>query len=318
MTGAGRVARGATGVLVMAHGTPASLDELESFVTELRHGRPADPELLAELARRYESIGGTSPLAQRTRWHAESLARALDETDPGRFTVELGYKFAPPRIEDAVGALCARGVDRVIGVVLAPHYSKMSVGDYARRAQDAGACCDPPLEVSTVPKWHLAPGFVPLMAERVRNAIDEIPAKERSTSVVVFTAHSLPERILESADPYPDQLRESADAIAAAADVEHYLVAWQSAGRSAESWLGPDILQVVEDVSSAGITDVIVCPVGFVSEHLEVLYDLDVEAKAVAKAAGVELRRTPMLDGDERLSKVLAGVVVGAADHEEG
>ncbi len=302
-----------TGVLVMAHGTPQSLDQLGGFVTEIRRGRPPEPQLLAELERRYIAIGGTSPLAERTRWHADTIAEALEAAAPGRFVVEIGYKFASPRIEEAVANLARRGARRAVAIVLAPHYSAMSVGDYARRAEEAGASLERPVDVSTVSQWHLAPGFVPLVAELVRGAVAALDPDERAASTVLFTAHSLPARITETGDPYPEQLRQSADAIAAAADVERYAVAWQSAGRTAEKWLGPDVLDVIADLPATGVKAVVVCPVGFVSEHLEVLYDLDVEAAAAASRAGLHFVRTPTLDGDPRLAEILARVVFEAA-----
>ena len=178
----------------MAHGTPHDLDELERFVTEIRRGRPPEPQLLAELERRYVAIGGTSPLAERTRWHADSIATALDKMAPGRFVVEIGYKFASPRIEDAVSELGRLGAKRAVAIVLAPHYSAMSVGDYARRAEEAGGALERPMDISTVSQWHLAPGFVPLVAELVRDAIEALEPEERVASTVLFTAHSLPER----------------------------------------------------------------------------------------------------------------------------
>jgi len=305
-----------TGVVLMAHGTPADPDDLERFVTEVRRGRAPDPELLSELAHRYQRIGGASPLAQRTRWHADALARALERERPGQFTVELGYKFAPPRIEEAVSALARAGIRRAVGVVLAPHYSQMSVGDYAKRAEGAGRESDPPIEVSTVPQWYLSPGFVPLLAERVRQAVAHLPEEDRARATVVFTAHSLPERITEAGDPYPEQLRESAAVVAAAADVERYAVAWQSAGRSPERWLEPDISEVIADLGRTGGSAVVVCPIGFVSEHLEVLYDLDIDAASAAEQAGLLFTRTEMLDGDPRLADVLAGVVIASAGEE--
>ncbi|MFZ0668230.1 MAG: ferrochelatase [Acidimicrobiales bacterium] len=305
---------GQIGVVLMAHGTPPSLEELAPFVTELRRGRPPEPQLLAELERRYLAIGGISPLAERSRWHAEALAEALEARAPGRFVVELGYKYAAPRIEDAVKALGRRGVTKAVGLVLAPHYSVMSIGDYAKRASDAGAMLDPPIEVSTVHQWYLAPGFVPLVAELVRKAITELPENERFAATAVFTAHSLPERILDIGDPYRDQLLESAAAIAAAADVERFMAAWQSAGRSAEKWLGPDVVDVIAELPATGTTAVVICPVGFVSEHLEVLFDLDVEARAAAERAGIRYMRTASLDYDPRLSEVLAGVITDTAN----
>ncbi len=309
---------GPTGVLVMAHGTPESADDLPRFVTEIRRGRPPEPQLIAELENRYEMIGGTSPLAERTTWHANAIAGALEKQAPGQFVVEIGYKFSSPRIEDAVGRLAGAGARSVTGIVLAPHYSVLSVGDYAKRAQDAGAALDPRVEVSTVAQWHLAPGFVPLVAGIVRRSIEDLPASDRSRATVVFTAHSLPERVRELGDPYPEQLRESADAIAAAADLENYTVAWQSAGRSPEPWLGPDILDVIAELPATGATAVVVCPIGFVSEHLEVLFDLDVEAAAAAVRAGLHFVRTPTLDGNAGLAEVLAGVVLEAIGAREG
>jgi protoporphyrin/coproporphyrin ferrochelatase len=306
------------GVVLMAHGTPAGPDDLERFVTEVRRGRAPDSELLSELARRYEAIGGASPLAERTRWHAHALQSALDRERPGEFTVELGYKFASPRIEDAVSALGRAGVHRATGVVLAPHYSQMSVGDYAKRAEVAGRASEAAVEVSTVGRWYLAPGFVPLLAERVRRAVADLPEEDRARATVVFTAHSLPERITESGDPYPEQLRESAVVVAAAADVERFCVGWQSAGRSTERWLGPDVAEVIEDLARTGSSAVVVCPIGFVSEHLEVLYDLDVEAAAAAQSAGIRFARTEMLDGDPRLADVLAGVVLAEGEGGAG
>jgi ferrochelatase len=304
-------------VLVMAHGTPESAGDLPRFVTEIRRGRPPEAQLIAELEHRYEMIGGTSPLAERTAWHADAIARALEARAPGQFVVEIGYKFSSPRIEDAVRRLGAAGVRTATGIVLAPHYSVLSVGDYAKRAEEAATALDTEIEVTTIPQWHLAPGFVPLVAGIVRRCIEELPALERSHATVVFTAHSLPERVRELGDPYPDQLRESADAIAAAADLENYTVAWQSAGRSPEPWLGPDILDVIAELPATGTTTVVVCPIGFVSEHLEVLFDLDVEAAAAASRAGLHFVRTPTLDGNAALAEVLAGVVIEAAATRE-
>jgi len=307
-----------TGLLIMAHGTPSSIEDIPRFVTELRRGRPPEPELLAELESRYRAIGGASPLRERTRWHADAIADVLEAEAPGRFVVDVGYKFTEPRIEDAVVSLGRNGVHHCVGLVLAPHFSAMSVGDYATRAENAGSANDPPVTISTIPQWHLAPGFVPLMADLVRSEVDKLPSEQRGGTTVLFTAHSLPRRVLEQGDPYADQLRESADAIAAAADVESYMVAWQSAGRSPEPWLGPDILEVIPSLAASGTSTLIVCPVGFVSEHLEVLYDLDVQAASVAEKAGLRFVRTHTLDGDERLSRVIAGIVLEAAGNPAG
>ena len=278
-------------MLVMAYGTPATPDDVEAYYTHVRRGRPPTPELLADLNRRYTAIGGTSPLLDVTRRQAAGLQAELG----GGFRVELGMKHAPPFIEDGVAALSAAGVARSVGLVLAPHYSAMSVGEYAARA--AG--------VDVVEHWWDAPGYLDLLADAVKRGLDTLPGD----SEVVFTAHSLPVRILDTGDPYPDQLRATAEAVAARAGVASWSCAWQSAGRTADPWLGPDILEVLDDRAAAGRPGVLVCPCGFVSEHLEILYDLDVEARARAAALVLPLARTAMPNDDPAFLRALADVV---------
>jgi ferrochelatase len=274
------------GVLVMAHGTPHSLDELPAFYTEIRRGSPPPPDLLADLERRYRAIGGTSPLNERTTAQVEGIGRALEWKAPGRFCVAAGAKFASPRIADAVEELGNAGVDRMIGLVLTPHFSAASVGDYARRAQAAMAAlretATGPVDLEIIDSWYLAPGFVPIMATRVRQAVDLLPAETR-----------------------PD-----ASAIAGEAGLARWSVAWQSAGRTEAQWLGPDVRDVIAALPGTGASAVVVCPVGFVSDHLEVLYDVDIEARAVAERVGIPFARTASLNDDPEFCAVLAGVVI--------
>ena len=302
------------GVLVMSHGTPRSLDELDAFYTEIRRGNPPPPELLADLERRYRAIGGTSPLNERTAAQVEGIRRALDARAPGRFCVASGAKFASPRIADAVEELGRAGVDRLIGLVLTPHFSVASVGDYARRAQAAMAAGresdNGPVELEIIDSWYLAPGFVPIMAARVHDALDLLPLETRLDASVIFTAHSIPARLVEDGDPYAAQVLESATAIARQAGLSRWSVAWQSAGRTADEWLGPDVRDVIAALARTGASAVVVCPVGFVSDHLEVLYDVDVEARAVAEGAGLAFARTVSLNDDPDFCAVLAGVVL--------
>ena len=286
--------RDLTGVLVMAYGTPASLDDIETYYTHIRRGRPPSPEQLAELRRRYEAIGGVSPLLERTTAQVDALRRELGEG----FVVELGQKHAAPFIEDGMRALS--GVDVVIGVVLAPHYSSLSVGDYAARAEAVG-------RIRMVESWHLEEGLISLLAERVTDAVGRFVDGARVETL--FTAHSLPARILEMDDPYPTQLQETATAVASRAGLTTWREAWQSAGRTPEPWIGPDILEVIRGLRDEGFDGVVVCPAGFVSDHLEVLYDVDVEARAVAEECGLRLERTASLNDDPRFIKTLAGVV---------
>ena len=289
-----------TGVLVMAYGTPATPDDVAAYYTHVRRGRPPTPDLLEDLRRRYDAIGGTSPLLERTREQAAGIQAALGEG----YHVELGMKHAPPFLEDGVAALAAAGVCRIVGLVLAPHYSALSVGEYATRASSAAAGAG--IELSMVRSWHLAPGYLDLLAGFVRSEVDRLAA---DPTEVVFTAHSLPSRILDMGDPYPDQLAETAAAVALRAGIERWSVGWQSAGRTPEPWIGPDILTVLPALVEAGVAGVVVCPAGFVSDHLEVLYDLDVEARAAADRLGLAFTRTPSPNADARLCATLADVI---------
>ncbi|HEX6419095.1 MAG TPA: ferrochelatase, partial [Acidimicrobiales bacterium] len=241
-----------TGLVVMAYGTPASPEEIQAYYTHIRRGRPPSPEQLAELAGRYRAIGGMSPLAERTRAQVDAIAAALEAAEPGRWRVALGNKHAPPFLEDAVASLAARGgagaLDRLVGLVLAPHFSRGSVGEYHERAGAATAEHDVPY--SPVESWHTLPAWLDAQAARVRSALASLPARTK----VLFTAHSLPERVL-AGDPYPDQLRASATAIAERAGLERWYgwtLAWQSAGRTPEPWRGPDVVEVIRDLGATG------------------------------------------------------------------
>ena len=307
-----------TGVLVMAHGTPDSPAGIAPFYTAIRGGRPPPRELLAELDRRYESIGGISPLAERTRAQVDGLAAALDSAAPGEFTVRFGAKHTAPSIEDAVADLAGCGVGRAVGIVLTPHRSSLGSGEYLRRAEAAATAASPPLALTPVPSWHRAEGFARLLADRTAAALSSLGPGDRARTAVFFTAHSLPERALAEDDPYPIQVHESASDVAAALALDEvpglsWGVAWQSAGRTAEPWIGPDLLTEVERVAGLGATSVVVCPVGFVSDHLEVLYDLDIEAAGVARGAGMAFARTASLNDDPRFLGLLARTVVAAA-----
>jgi ferrochelatase len=303
----------------MAHGTPDTPEEIEAFYTRIRRGRPPTPELLEELTGRYEAIGGTSPLTGRTRAQVEGLAATLEAADPGRFVVRLGTKYVHPTIEDGIGELAGLGVDRVVGVVLTPHQSTMGSGEYFERAEAATAGAAPPLGLTVIPSWYRAPAFVPLLADRTRAVLDALDPAARARVAVFFTAHSLPQRVVTQGDPYPEQVAESGADIARLLDLGAdptvtWGTAWQSAGRTADPWIGPDLLLEMDRVAAEGATAVVVCPVGFVSDHLEVLYDLDIEALHRADALGIAFARTPSLNDDPAFLAMLTGVVRAAAD----
>ena len=298
------------GVLVMAYGTPSTPDDVEAYYTRIRYGRAPTPELLADLVRRYDAIGGTSPLAQRTADQVAALAAALEDSSPGAFDVRFGSKYEPPLLEETAEGFRRDGLSRVVGLALAPHAASMSTDQYMARAREA---LGPSVELVAVGAWWDHPGFLKLIAQRVTEALSTVPAPRLATTEVLFSAHSLPEKILALGDTYPEQLRESARRAAALAGVSRWDVAWQSAGRTADPWIGPDILEVIRQKHAEGVTDLVSCPIGFVSDHLEVLFDIDVEAQGVAEAVGVNLVRTASLNADPRFIAVLADVVRTAA-----
>ena len=299
-----------TGVLVMAYGTPGDREGVESYYTRIRHGQPPTPEQLADLVRRYDAIGGTSPLAERTAAQVDGIAAALERAAPGAFTVRFGSKYEPPMIEATAASFVADGVTRVVALVLAPHESSMSTAQYLQRA--ASALGD---DVTVVPigAWWDEPNFLELVASRVTEALAQLPDSSREAAEVIFSAHSLPQRILATGDNYPEQLRESARRAAALAGVTNWDIAWQSAGRTEDPWIGPDILRVLRDKYAAGVRDVVSCPIGFVADHLEVLFDLDVEAAGVARELGLGFVRTRSLNNDPRFVQLLADLVQRAA-----
>ena len=299
-----------TAVLLMAYGTPRHPHEVEAYYTDIRRGHPPTPEQLADLTRRYRAIGGLSPLAERTQAQRVGLQRALDQLAPGDYDVVVGLKHAAPTIEAAVADLAERGAARVVGLVLAPHYSALSVGQYLERASAAARSFG--LDLRGIQSWHLEPALIGFLATGLRTQLATMPAGTK----VLFTAHSLPARVLHGDDPYPTQLRETAKAVADRAGLNHgghwarWATAWQSAGRTSEAWLGPDILAVIDELAaSEGAEGVVVCPCGFVADHLEVLYDLDIEAAERASRHGLAFARTPCVNDDPDVLAALAARV---------
>jgi ferrochelatase len=301
-----------TGVLVMAHGTPGSQAEIASFYTSIRRGRPPSAEQLADLERRYQAIGGLSPLTQRTHAQVAALRVLLEHRHPGRYDVAYGSKHAHPLVEEGAAELVGRGADPIIGLVLTPHGSSRGSEEYLERASQAIAG----RAFIAVPPWFATPAFIDALAARVKSKLgaDGSPGPR---PMVIFTAHSIPESAEGShtgGDSYAQQLERSARLVAEAAGVSDWLVAWQSAGRTPEPWLGPDVREVIRQLGEKGETDaVVVCPIGFVADHLEVLYDLDVEAAAVAKECGLRFIRTDSLNDDPGLISALADAVELAA-----
>jgi ferrochelatase len=279
-------------VILMAYGSPATAEDIRPYFEDIRGGRPVSDEAVAELAERYRRIGGRSPLDELTEAQRAALERELD------IPVLVGMKHWQPRIAEAVERALEGGATRLIGVVLAPHYSRMSVGEYRERLEAALAGRD--AELTLVESWHDDPAFVEVVADRVRG----------TDAWVVFTAHSLPERILAAGDPYQEQLLETARLVADRAGLgDRWSFAFQSASPTGEPWLGPDILDELERLSAEGVSKVLVAPVGFVSDHLEILWDLDVEAREKAQELGLDLDRIESMNDDPAFIRAVAGLV---------
>ena len=303
-----------TAVILMAYGTPRTREEILPYYTDIRRGRPPTPELLEELTARYEAIGGLSPLKQLTEAQRDSLQRELDAVSPGTHHVTLGLKHATPFIEDAVAEVAAAGFGRIVGVVLAPHYSSYSIGQYLGRVRDAAAPHGIP--VTGVESWATEPAFVSFLAADMKSKLAAMPEKTK----VLFTAHSLPQRIIDGGDPYPQELRATAEAVATEAGLtrwSQWSIAWQSAGRTPEPWIGPDILEVIDSFGTQKDTDepidgVLVCACGFVADHLEVLYDLDIEASKRAAERGLAFARTACVNDNTAVMAALAKRVLQA------
>ncbi len=293
-------------VLLMAYGTPRTPAEIEPYYTDIRRGRPPTPEALADLVARYEAIGGVSPLAELTEAQRDALQRELDQLAAGHYHVTLGLKHADPKIEAAVDEVAAAGFGSIVGLVLAPHFSSYSIGQYLGRAREAAPDSVP---VGGVESWAVEPAFVDFLADDLRGRLDAMPERTR----VLFTAHSLPQRIIDAGDPYPDELRATAEAVAARLGLQEgpdWQIAWQSAGHTPEPWLGPDILEVIDELGADDEIDgVIVSAVGFVADHLEVLYDLDIEAAQQAAACRLAFDRTACVNDDRAVMAALAARV---------
>jgi ferrochelatase len=293
------------GVLLMAYGTPNSLDEVEAYYTDIRGGQKPSPELVAKLIERYRLVGGRTPLLEISRAQAAGLQAALGPS----YQVFLGMKHWHPYIREAMAEMQDADIQRAVGVVLAPHYSIRSIGEYIERVEKAKAELGYPLELTVVPSWHLNPYYLEAVASHVRERLADFGPGADAT--VVFTAHSLPERILALGDPYRDQLLETSHALAEKLNLaeKRWTFTFQSAGHTPEPWLGPDIVETVYRLADEGVRNILVAPIGFIADHLEIFYDIDYEARGAARTRGVRLERIRSLNDDPLLIAALADVV---------
>jgi protoporphyrin/coproporphyrin ferrochelatase len=284
------------GVLLMAHGTPSSMDEMAEYLRLVRGGRPASDELIAEMRHNYEAIGGRSPLTDITLAQAEALQQRL----PPEVPVAVGMRNWKPFIEEAIGALAGAGVERIIGIPLAPQFSTLSVRKYidaARAALPGG------MRFDGVESFHLHPLLVEAFAERLR------AAQPGSDERVVFTAHSLPVRAIENGDRYAEEVAATARAVAERAGITKYERAYQSAGRTGEPWIGPDLATLLDELAATGVRKFLVAPIGFVCDHTEILFDIDIEAARIARELATRLRRTESLNVSPTFISALEDIV---------
>ncbi len=297
---------GRFGVLLMTYGSPSSLDDVPRYLTAVRNGRAPDPELVAEFTRRYRVIGG-SPLVEITAAQADALEARLG----GQAVVRAGMRFSDPSIEQALSDLAGEGIDRVVAIILSPQYSPLIMGGYHRAvgaAQSALGDRAPVVEIAGA--WYREPAFVAALAERIQEALDRIPAAERPTVPVLLTAHSLPRRVADEEPDYLAQLTETAEAVAARAglDRERWQFCWQSAGHEPGEWMKPDFAELMPALRNAGHRSVLVAPVQFLADHLEILYDVDVGARDQAEEAGLRYSRIRSLNTSPRFIDALASV----------
>jgi ferrochelatase len=277
-------------VILMAYGSPTELSDIRPYLEDIRGGRPVSDEAVEELTERYRRIGGRSPLDDVTEAQRAALERELE------LSVFVGMKHWRPRIAEAADRAVGAGAETIVGIVLAPHYSKLSVEGYRERLEEglAGRA-----GLRFVESWHTHEPYIAVLADRVRG----------TDAHVVFTAHSLPARILEERDPYRDQLLETSQLVAERAALDAWSFAFQSASPTGEPWLGPDILEELDTLDARGVERVLACPIGFVSDHLEILWDLDVEARERAAELGLEFERIRSLNDDPAFVRGLAELV---------
>ncbi|HWD09039.1 MAG TPA: ferrochelatase [Actinomycetota bacterium] len=297
-----------TAVVCMAYGGPRSLDEVEPYYTDIRGGRRPSSEALADLMTRYEKIGGLSPLPVITQRQADALGAQLEESNPGEYRTYVGMKHWHPFVAEAVDQVVADGADRVIGLALAPHYSRMSIGGYEDRLKAAREKSGATFRLDMIHSWYENPLFVAFSAANLIKALGDWDPADPGTRVF-FSAHSLPERILAEGDPYRDQLLASSAMIAGAAGAPNWEFAFQSQSQTGEPWLGPDVLTSLEAFAGRGGKRAVVAPIGFTADHLEVLYDLDVECVEAAAKLAIEFTRTDSPNDNPRFIDVLASVV---------
>lgn len=299
------------GILVMAYGTPYKEEDVERYYTHIRHGRKPSEEMLNDLISRYKAIGGLSPLAKITALQAMKLEERLNAIqDKVEFKHYLGLKHIEPFIEDAVENMHHDGIEEAISIVLAPHYSTFSIKSYNERVKKKCTELGGPT-VHAIERWYDEPKFIDYWVKQIHAILTNLSSEEREKTVLIFSAHSLPEKILSIGDPYPEELRKTAELIVEKLGDVHYAIGWQSAGNTPDPWIGPDVQDLTRQLhQQKGYTSYIYIPVGFVAEHLEVLFDNDVECQNVTREIGANYYRPEMPNASDEFIDAMAEVVL--------
>lgn len=297
-----------TALLLLAYGGPNALADIPAYLLDIRGGRETPQELIDEISHRYAEIGGFSPLLRITQSAAAQLQERIG------LPVYVGMRHWTPWIKDAVAQMAADGVEHAVVICMAPHYSSLSIGAYRRRLDEALAQLAQPFTVNFIESWHTQPDYLDAVAANVRGTLQRFAAAERDDVLVVFTAHSLPEFILQRGEPYDRQLRETAQRLAArlALPADRWTFSYQSAAKTGVPWLGPQIEDYIVELAQAGRNKLIVAPIGFIADHVEVLYDIDIGVQQIARSLGVRVERPPMLNDSPAMVKVLAALATAA------
>lgn len=301
------------GILLMALGGPDSLESVEPFLRDVRGGRPTSAELIHEITERYRATGGQSPVPAIMQEVARQLEHRLNETGPSRFTVYVGFRHWHPYIRDTYQEIVKDGVQRLVGLCMAPQNSQLSVGAYVKKVEEAQAESGAAIRFTHVQSWHTHPALIQGITANIREAMGKFHADARDHVALIFTAHSLPERIIKDGDAYPGQVQETVEAVRAALGPlppsATWRFAYQSQGRTSDRWLGPTVEETLDDVQRAGFRHVLMAPIGFVSDHLEVLYDIDIEFTKRARDKDMQLERMAMLNATTPFVETVRDIV---------
>lgn len=298
-------------VLIMAYGTPNSVDRMVCYLSDIRGGRPMSEEFVQEFRHRYELIGG-SPLTRLTYEQAKKTGEVLQQRGYD-WPIYVGMRHWSPWIKDAIGQMYLHGIEEAVGIVMAPHYSSLSIGRYEAKIEEAQQMHGTAIKFSMVNSWYRQPKFLQAVENHIRAGFEKFAPEVRDQVKLVFSAHSLPARLQQMGDPYDDELKTNARLVAERLGRVDWMFSYQSAGHTGEPWLGPQLEDVVVDLARAGYKYALVAPIGFVCDHVEILYDIDIEAKQAAQEHGLQLERIESMNGDPVFIEAIADAVVAAA-----